>query len=479
MPDWLVTSWYWFSGPAVLVMDLAATAHVILRKRDTRAAIGWVGLIWLVPVLGPVLYYSLGINRIARKARRLKGRRAGRGEPPLRLSNDPPLPLAAGHLVPLARLVHGVTAAPLLPGNTVRPLTTGTEAYGEMLAAIDAAEKTLGLSTYIFDKDAAGEKFLAALTRAAGRGVDVRVLIDDVGARYSWPHTIVRPLRQGGVKVAKFLPQLVPWHFAYANLRNHRKILVVDGTLGFTGGMNIRAGHDASLNPTHPIIDMHFRIEGPVVGHLRETFADDWEFAAGNRPAGPTWFPNLGEKGTIVARGIRGGPDDDDERIRAVILGALAVARDSVRVVTPYFLPDGPLIAGLDGAALRGVTVDVVLPAKNNLRLVQWACQGQLGQVLDHGVRVWFAPPPFAHTKLLIVDRVWVLLGSSNWDPRSLRLNFEFDVECYDPDLAQRLDDRTQETVSRSRRVTKEWLTGRNILLRLRDGAARLLTPYL
>ncbi len=481
MPDWLLSSWHLLSGAAVVAVDLYATAHVILHKRDAHAAIGWAGLIWFAPGVGAILYYLIGVNRVERKAKRLKRRRPSRSpgaeaSPPERPDVLPP---AAAHLAPHARLVRTLTGAPLLGGNAVRPLHTGTDAYAEMLRAIDGAAHTVGLSTYIFDNDAAGRRFVDALGRAAARGVAVRVLVDDIGARYSWPRTVAGPLRRAGVQVARFLPQLYPWYFAYANLRNHRKILVVDGAVGFTGGMNIRAGHDPGLNPTSPVADLHFRLDGPVVAHLRETFADDWEFCTRVALGGDGWFPELTACGTVSARGVRTGPDDDFKRLRAVFLGGLAAARSSVRIVTPYFLPDGALIAGLNVAALRGVQVDVVLPARNNLRLVHWACVGQLGQVLGHGCRAWFAPPPFAHTKLMVVDRAWVLFGSSNWDPRSLRLNFEFDVECYDPALAGRLDDGVARTIGRSAEVTAATLHGRSLPAKLRDGAARLLTPYL
>jgi cardiolipin synthase len=431
--------------------------------------------------VGAVLYYLFGINRIARKAKRLKRMRQSRrfDEAKTRPHQPVILPADAVHLASLDRLVHTLTGAPLLPGNNLTPMRSGTEAYAEMLAAIDGATRSVAMSTYIFDNDAAGKRFVDALGRAVTRGVSVRVMIDDVGARYSWPRSAVGPLRNAGVQVTRFLPQLLPWHFTYANLRNHRKILVVDGTTGFTGGMNIRAGHDPSLHPKHPIADLHTRLEGPVVDHLRRTFAADWEFCTGEVLTGDEWFPALLDRGPMLARGIRGGPDEKYERIRAVCLGGLAAARESVRIVTPYFLPDVALIAGLDVAALRGVTLDIVLPSHNNLRLVQWACMAQLAQVLEHGCRVWYAPPPFDHTKLMIVDRAWVLLGSSNWDPRSMRLNFEFDVECYDPALAAALDDQIGLTIGQSRPVSTAAVNGRSLPVKLRDGVARLFVPYL
>jgi cardiolipin synthase len=157
----------------------------------------------------------------------------------------------------------------------------------------------------------------------------------------------------------------------------------------------------------------------------------------------------------------------------------LACAQTSVVIVTPYFLPDAALVSALNVAAMRGVTVDIVLPGKNNLRLVQWACMAMLWQVLKHGCRVWFTPPPFDHTKLMLVDGGWSLVGSGNWDPRSLRLNFEFNIECHDRQLASQLAELADEKIAKARRITLEEVDSRGIPTRLRDGMARLLTPYL
>ncbi len=286
-------------------------------------------------------------------------------------------------------------------------------------------------------------------------------------------------LKASGVTEARFLPTLLPGRWAYANLRNHRKLLVVDGTLGFTGGLNIREGHDLRLKPAHPIQDMHFRIRGPVVGHLQEAFAEDWEFTTGETLDGETWFRPAPAAGNMLARGITTGPDLDIDKLRITLLGAIACADTSIAVVSPYFLPDESLIMALNVAALRGVTVDIVLPQENNLALVQWASTTLLGELIARGCRVWYSAPPFDHTKLMIVDRLWSLIGSANWDPRSLRLNFEFNVECYDAALAGRLQERIDRRIAGARRITRADLDALPYLARLRNGITRLFTPYL
>jgi cardiolipin synthase len=479
--EFVVRHRHWVAGALALLVAAWAAAHAILHKRGPRAAIAWVGFIALVPVAGPVLYFLLGVNRIRRRARALRRRpprpQGGPGLCPPGLLVRVLAP-GGGHLRTLARLVDEVTGRPLLPGNRVEPLVNGDQAYPAMLRAIDEATASVSLSTYIFDNDRVGGLFLEALRRATARRVEVRILIDDVGARYSWPSAL-RPLRRAGVRVARFLPTAAPWFFPYANLREHRKILVIDGRIGFTGGMNVREGHSLSLRPRHPTQDLHFRAQGPAVAHLQEAFAGDWELCTGEALQGESWFPAIQHQGQTLARGVSSGPDDDFEKLRMIYLGALACARSSVRVVTPYFLPDPGLISSLNTAALRGVAVDIVLPRENNLRLVGWASAALLWQVLEHGCRVWRTPPPFDHTKLLLVDGAWALLGSANWDARSLRLNFEFDLECYDHGLAAALEEVIQGKLKQARPVTMADVDGRRLPVRLRDGAARLLSPYL
>jgi cardiolipin synthase len=476
--------WPYLVTAVDLAIALAASGHAILYKRDARAAVVWVGFIWLVPFLGALLYLLLGVNRIRRRARSL---RAGRPH-----ANLPPSPFecpAAGlsqslgpeaaHLAVLAEVVTGVTGRPLLCGNRMTPLHNGDEVYPAMIEAIDEAQDFVLLCTYIFDNDRAGALFLEAFRRAIARRVEVRVLIDDLGARYSWP-SIIGGLKREGVHVARFLPKLIPARFRFANLRSHRKLMIVDGRIGFTGGMNIREVCLLELNPRHPVQDLHFQVEGPALSHLMEVFAEDWAFTTGEHLQGPRWCPQMQAVGTTLARGITDGPDEDFERLRMTLLGAITVARSSITILTPYFLPDATLVNTLNLAAMRGVEVNILLPAENNLRIVGWASTAQLWQVLERGCRVWLTPPPFDHTKLLIVDRAWVLLGSSNWDPRSLRLNFEFDLECYDSELARSLQQWVRdERLRNAREVTLAEVDGRRFPIRLRDGLARLLSPYL
>jgi cardiolipin synthase len=466
-----------------LLLSVVATGHAVLNKRDPRAAIAWVALAWLVPLVGAVLYFIFGVNRIRHKAAQLRGNleRYLAQAPQLEcLPEELPrhLPDHGSHLTMLARIVGGIVERPLLPGNRIDLLVNGDEAYPAMLEAIQHARQTVSLVTYIFDRDEVGMAFAQALGEAVRRGVEVRLLIDAMGVRYSWP-TILNRLRREGVKHARFLPSFGLWHLMSMNMRTHRKILVVDGGLGFTGGMNIRAGRCLERQVPNPVQDLHFRVQGPVVTQLQEVFTDDWLFTTGEALRGDSWFPQNESAGPVLARGVTDGPDENFEKLLWTLLGALSIARDSVRIVTPYFLPDPVLVSALNLASMRGVQVDIILPSSINLPFVLWASRAMWWQVLRHGCRIWLTPPPFDHSKLMLVDGCWVLLGSANWDPRSLRLNFEFNLECYDAELAQRLDQWFETKRSGAHPVTMAEVNSRPLPARLRDGIARLLTPYL
>jgi cardiolipin synthase len=388
------------------------------------------------------------------------------------------LPVPARHLAAIATTLERVARRGLLAGNSIEPLINGDEAYPAMIRAIEQAGRSVSLSTYIFDHDAAGLAFAQALGAAVQRGVEVRVLIDATGSRYSWP-SILSELRRLNVPHARFLRAFPIHRLPMANLRNHRKILVADGHVAFMGGMNIRAGHWLQRRPSHPVQDIQFRVRGPVVAQLQEIFADDWHFTTAEALRGARWFPELKPEGPVPARAIADGPDDDLDVIELGLLAALASARRSVRIQTPYFLPDAQLIAALNLAALRGVRVEILLPERNNLPFVDWASRAQWWQVLEHGCRIWLAPPPFDHSKITLVDETWVMAGSANWDPRSLRLNFECNVECYDAALAEKLTSLFASKLSRSREVTQRELDERTLPVRLRDGIARLFHPFL
>jgi cardiolipin synthase len=220
-------------------------------------------------------------------------------------------------------------------------------------------------------------------------------------------------------------------------------------------------------------------VRGPGVTQLQEAFVNDWAFTTGEILAGEQWFPDQAESGNVISRVIIDGPDADFEKARWTLLAALAEAQTSVKIITPYFLPDNSLVTAINLAALRGVRIDIILPAKNNLPFVHWASRAMWWQVLERGCHVWLTPPPFDHSKLMIVDGHWVLLGSANWDIRSLRLNFELNLECYGRTFAAEMDAQVADKLKRAREVTLAEADQRSLPGKLRDATARLFSPFL
>ncbi|MCD0502644.1 phospholipase D-like domain-containing protein [Bordetella petrii] len=464
-----------------VVAGTGAAVHAAMTKQDVRAAIGWVGVALFSPLFGALFYFVAGINRV--RHTRVSQQRdeamlayAGHAQAPL----DDVVPYSSAQFASLKTLGDKISRFPVLGGNIAQPLAGGDEAYPAMMQAIREARQCVALQSYIFDSDAIGREMAQALIEAHQRGVQVRVLIDAIGSRYSRP-PIVRLLHRKGVRTARFMTNpLGVLRMPYANLRSHRKILVVDGRIGFTGGMNVRAAFVRALAGDQTNRDVHFRLEGPIVAQLMSVFAHDWNFTTHETLDGAAWFPPpTPTPGTVPMRCVPSGPDRAVVSTRNMLLGALAVAQRHVRIQSPYFLPDQPLIGALATAARRGIIVDIVIPGRNNLRLVNYAMTAQLDQIVRTGCRVWRASGPFDHSKLLTIDGAWSYVGSSNLDPRSLRLNFELDTEIYDVDTAAWIEARIDNQIAGAAQVTLHDLYGQPFAKRLRNKIIWLASPYL
>ncbi|MDD5286431.1 MAG: cardiolipin synthase [Desulfuromonadaceae bacterium] len=466
---------------STLLLSLAAAGHAMLFKRDSRSALVWTTLNLTLPLIGPFFYWCMGINRISRRARRWheSGRRlSGLSIYPM----DEPhgasakLPLAAAHLRDLRVLGDRVVTTPLHGGNLIGLLENGDMAYPAMLQAIRSAKESINLCSYIFDAEGIGEEFVTALMAAAERGVMVRIIIDALGERYS-RISPARAFKNSHVRMEYYLPLR---NGAYINLRNHRKLLIVDGYAAFTGGMNIRGRHLLSAtDPGHALRDIHFSVRGPVVADLQRSFLEDWFFVTGERLDSPLFFPAIEPLGSAMVRCICDGPDKEFRKLEQLIVGALSCAGRSVCIMTPYFIPDRAMISALVTSALRGVDVRIVLPGLNNIPFVQWACQAMLWELLANGVKVYYQPPPFVHSKLMLVDDVWSLIGSANLDTRSLRLNFELNLSIFDTDFAAHVRQHFEQAFQNIHEVTIDEVENRPLPIKLRDSFSRLFSPYL
>jgi cardiolipin synthase len=287
--------WPHFAAALLLAMDAWAIGHAVLYKRDSRRPWDGAASSWCSPCWAPSSICCSASTASSAGPPICAGAAAPPELPPDHTSDESVLirhlPDQADHLATLARIVRSITSRPLLSGNHLRLLRNGDQAYPAMLEAIAGAQTSITLSSYIFAHDASGLAFVEALAAAVRRGVEVRVLIDDVGARYSFP-PITGLLQRRGVRTATFMPTFFHWRMPYGNLRNHRKLLVVDGRRGFTGGLNIRHNNVTAAGGRDATRDLHAEVEGPVIRHLQEAFAEDWAFTTGERLEGERWFPN-------------------------------------------------------------------------------------------------------------------------------------------------------------------------------------------
>lgn len=479
--DLLLAYWPHIVFLISLISGAAAATHAAMTKNDVRAAIGWVGVILMSPIFGPLFYLVAGINRVRRD--RISQQR---DEAIKDYSNKQAVPVAdvaadsAPQFVSLRTLGDRITGFPLRGNNHVKILLGGDQAYPAMIAAIHGARKTIALQTYIFDDDQVGREFAQALADAQKRGVEIRVLIDAIGSKYSRP-PIIGLLHKNGITAALFMTNPLGMKMPYANLRSHRKILIVDGRHGFTGGMNIREGFVSAIAKQKVAGDTHFQVEGPVVLQLMSAFAHDWEFTTKETLPYSIWCSDDWHVPSpeVPARCVRSGPDKFIASTHNMLLGAFAVAQQHIRIQSPYFLPDQILIGAINTAARRGIQVDIVIPGSNNLRLVNYAMTAQLDQVIRNGCRVWRAGGNFNHSKLITIDAAWSYVGSSNIDPRSLRLNFELDIEIYSRDTARDIERLIDSEIEHADPVTLENLAAIPFRKRLRNKIIWLASPYL
>lgn len=456
-----------------VVVALWTAVHAVMNKHEPRAAWGWITACWLLPFFGALLYYWFGINRIQRRARRRRGAAAAREWA------QEPMPVVPGASVldvrELVRIGRSMSGWALLSGNRVTPLHNGEQAYPAMLEAIANARETVWLESYIFDGGEIAGQFVEALAAAVRRGVQVRVLLDGVG-EWSWRARGSALLRARDIPVRTFLPLRIWPPMLHINLRDHRKLMTVDGTVAFAGGMNISDIHLVERGGEDAMADLHFRFEGPVVHQFEEVFVDAWRFSSGESLAASRPPPPAGD---AHCRVITDGPNDEIDRLQLLLLGVIANAHERISIMTPYFIPTPELSGALQAAALRGVEIEVILPRRSDQWWVDGATRRWLKQLIGSRLTVYYRPQPAAHSKLLLMDDYYAMVGSANLDPRSLRLNFELMVEIYDPELVKSQRAHFDEVRAGCEQVSVEMLRRRPAFKRFLDSVLWLFSPYL
>jgi cardiolipin synthase len=447
---------------------------VLLSKKDATATAAWCLLVLLVPIVGALLFWVFGHNYLLHRVRHRRGERAGERKRP---HPDGAIP-EGGEAEELGELAVRVNAYPVRPGNAVTVYHDTERAFAALLDAVGEARHHIHLEYFILRSDATGDRLYELLSRKAKEGVEVRLLYDAMGC-WHLRRGSLRPLVEAGGRVSAFLP-LNPLHsLIRVNLRNHRKITVVDGRVGFTGGMNIGdeyLGKSARLGYWR---DAFVRLEGPAAADLQRVFAEDWEFTRNEALRGEAYYPTVPAAGDVRVQITDSGPDQDVNSIREIYFMALVSARRRLWIASPYLVPDAGLLDALRLARFRGVDVRILTILRPDHYLSYYAGRYYGAQLLEYGVKVFQYRKGMMHSKLMMVDGVWGMVGSANLDNRSLHLNFEVGCILHSEEQVAELEAVFQRDLEDSVPFDREALARRSLAARALENGCRLLTPAL
>lgn len=444
------------------LLALILLSYLLRERRSPASALAWLLAIVLLPYVGVPLYLMLG-------GRKLRHRIKAKG-----LLPEPTATVFSQQAYPdllLASWIHGVFTAS--GENRVELLLDGEQAFRETLRLINEAQESIFISTFILGRDATGRSLIQALERKAREGIAVRVILDALG---SAPITrgFLASLRAGGAQVAFFMPMLHLPFRGRANLRNHRKILMVDGQRATLGGMNLAQEYMGEQAHADRWRDLSLLVEGPVVAQLYAVMHSDWAFAA-DTPLPPPVAPAAPVAGGATLQVIASGPDVKGDPIREAILTAVCRARKRVCIVTPYFVPDEVLSESLCMAARRGIHVRLIVPRRSNHRLADLAREAYLTQLQEAGVEVLYCRGAMLHAKLMLVDEACAITGSANMDIRSLLLNYEIALCVYTPATVAQINTWIEALLADCELRKRKG----NAPLELLEGVGRLFAPML
>lgn len=465
-------------GMLWLAYAVCLAIWVVMQKRDPAATLAWMFALIFLPYFGFLVFYIFGPRRIKRSRSRRqtsydaikKAFATDAGQQ----AADSPHELA----VELTHLVQQATGMPLSTCTSIKLLVNGSPKYDALLADIAAARSHVHMEYYIYAGDRTGTEIRDALVLARKRGVEVRLLMDGAGSFHT-SQAFLEPLQQAGAELAVFHPVLrgVPNLRPLLNFRSHRKIAVIDGRIGYTGGINVTDDENDRLNPDNYFRDIHTRVEGEVVNWMQRVFLEDWHYAASKTPTGQQYLVTS-EPGKYAVQLIPSGPDNPREPIHRALLAGIHSAHRRVWLATPYFVPTEPAWMALSSAAMRGLDVRLMLPKKSDSRLVDLAARSYFEELLRDGVRIFEYQSRMLHIKSLMVDDAFAILGSANFDSRSLRTNFEMSMAVHEPEVVQALEAVWATDLAESVEITKDRAKA-SFPRRLAEATARLGSPLL
>ncbi|MGD8453430.1 MAG: cardiolipin synthase [Phycisphaerae bacterium] len=478
-PFWVVVL-----GIDVLLIPFVI-ASVLRQRKEPMAMLAWILGVLALPYVGMALYWLMGSNRVVRRTRRRRRRIA---HLIAQLENWTRSYVAAGgqdhtpelpeDLRAIAHVGQRLAQMPPTRGNEVEVYEEANATYSALEEAIRQARHHVHLEYYIWRPDETGLAFRDLLVQKARSGVECRLLLDSVGC-WRLGRRFTKPLTDAGAQVAFYLP-LHPLRKRWSpHLRNHRKIVVIDGQHAFLGSQNIGDEYRGRLRQLSPWYDTHVRVSGPAALFLQRTFAEDWLFATRENLVGEAYFAAPSHPGRTVVQILPTGPDQNISPLEQVVFAAVSSARESIRIATPYFVPGPGLRMALAHARARDVAVELVLPTRSDSPIVLCAGRSFYGELLEVGVHIHEYDGGMLHSKLVTVDDRWCMLGSANMDVRSFRLNFEVTALVYDAAVTRTLSAYIERFVKGARSVSMRDVRQRTLTQQLAEGAARLLTPLL
>jgi cardiolipin synthase len=479
-----------WGGTALVVVDvlvrLGFAGRVILRRTPVPDTLAWIVVLVLVPFASTVLYLLIGENRLgSRRAAKYERLNKDIDEPALAHLREQRVTVeeSAEHYRHLTVLASSVTAMPPLKGNALELICDSEEFIARLCEDIARSQRSCHLVFYIWEPDEQGTRVGEALIAASKRGVACRVLVDSVGSRALLRSELAERMRAAGVPVVEALPASpLRALFARVDLRNHRKIAVIDSVIAYCGSQNITQENFAKRLGTRvgPWIDATVRVRGPTVQALQATFLHDWAMDSEEQVLNVRDFlPRPSLEGPATVHLVPSGPGPRPDAIHHALLAMLFQAREEILLTTPYFVPDEATKAGLINAALRGVQVTIVVPARSDSALVSAAAKSHFTDLLEAGVTIYRHQRGLLHAKVMIVDRQFGVIGSANFDMRSFWLNFEATLFIYEPSFSAQLRDLQLHYISQSKAVDKQAWLARSLSKRFVDNCAQLLGPLL
>lgn len=460
-----------------MVLALSAILHLLVHKREPVSTISWSLFVLLIPVLGPLIYFTFGPERLIRQAYKRKLVITPASSSDNQSLSPARRPIATIPTSTFLNLTQNISQFPVSGGNKVHFLTDPQDALIAMIKAIEGAKSFVHLEYYIISSDIITDKIFDSLISAKKRGCQVRVLYDSLGS-LSLKRFHFRRLKNAGIHIAGFLPfSLVPQRINL-NFRNHRKILIIDGVTAFTGGTNL--GREYLGNPgNHQWRDFSTQLWGPVVLQLEEVFKYDWKFTTQEDLSNSLYYPEPKSAGSALIQVIDSGPDTSFQSLHRAIFGGITSAQKQISLMTPYFVPDSSILTGLEVAALKGIDLKLILPKKNDQCLVKFASRSYYSDLLKAGAKIYEFNPKILHAKLMTMDDEFTLIGSGNMDIRSFRLNFEITLLIQDKDVTRRAQDLFEEDLKKSSRIQSSEFEKRGVTQEIIENVCRLLAPIL